>query len=325
MEQSKNKGRILSLLTYLYRYTDEENPSSTNELIKELSARGYAANRKTVKDDIDVLVSAGFDIITVKSSGNSYFLGERLFELPELKLLIDAVSSSKFISRNKSMELIEKISGLASENQSKYLVERLYTTERIKSDNGRIYYIVDCLAEAIRLGKRVQFQYWDYTVDKEKVLKHDGELYENSPYALVWNDDRYYLIGYSDKYGKVISFRVDRIVEPVIAERDSQPEPVDFKVAEYVKNTFDMFDGVEREVSLICDNELMRVVIDRFGEEIETERYSDTQFRAKVIVNASKTFYGWVFQFAGQIKIEGPESVKQEFMDIIKEFCGSVS
>lgn len=318
MDKINNKGRILFLLQYIYQNTDEEHPVTTNVLIAVLSEVGYIANRKTIKNDINVLEAAGFDIITVKSSGNLFFYGSRSFELPELKLLIDAVSSSKFIILSKSKQLIQKLSTFTSKYQAEQLTQRIYTKDRIKADNGQIYYIVDCLSDAIQRGQKVRYQYTDYTPDKEKILRNDGEFYINSPYALLWNEDFYYLIGYSEKRGKIITFRVDRILSPEILEESVVSEPEDFNVADFAKKVFEMYDGDEQEVELICDNELMKTIIDRFGEEVSTERVSEKQFRATVRVSTSRTFYGWVFQFAGQMRITAPDVVKQEYVNMAR-------
>lgn len=316
--KNNKKGRLIYLLKYLYENTDEQNPVSTNELIAYFADRDISVNRKTIKDDIDVLSDAGFDIVTIKSSFNSFFWGERQFQMPELKLLIDAVSSSKFITRDKSEELIKKLMGIASKKQALQLNRHLYTADRIKPDNEQIYYIVDTLTDAINNRKKVQFQYMEYTPEKKKVLRHKGELYINSPYALLWSEDHYYLLGFSEKYNKVIPFRVDRMYRPKITSLDAVPAPVNFNVSEYTHKVFEMYDGEEVSVDLECDNELMKVIIDRFGEDVDTRPCSDTTFRVRVSVLASKVFYGWIFQFCGQIKILTPLSIREEYKAMVQ-------
>ena len=171
MPDIPNKGRILCLLQYLYLKTDEEHAATTQDLIDALAETGFKANRKTVKDDIDVMNNMGYDIVINVSSGNSFFLGDRTFELPELKLLIDAVSSSRFISAEKSQQLIDKITTLASVNQRDQLIQRIYTKDRIKPTGSKIYYVVDQLSVAIQEGKQIQFKYIEYNADKQKVVK----------------------------------------------------------------------------------------------------------------------------------------------------------
>lgn len=315
-EETSKKGRLIALLKYLCTYTDEIHPATTQELIDAMEKMGYSANRKTIKDDINTLTKFDIDVITNVSRGNSFFIGERRFEMPELKLLVDAVSSSRFISAGKSENLIEKLTSLASIYQKEQIIPRIFTAERIKTDNQQLYYIVDKLIEAIQLSKKVRFQYQEYDAEKQKILRNNGEIYTNSPYGCLWNDDNYYLIGYSDKWQKVVTFRIDRIIDLELLDESAVSKPEEFNIAEYVKTTIEMYDGKEQEVELVCDNDLMKLVIDKFGVGVKTERISVTQFKATVTVSTSKTFYAWAFRFAGQMRIVSPESVKQEYLEM---------
>jgi predicted DNA-binding transcriptional regulator YafY len=317
-EKSK-KGRLLALQQYLYHYTDENHPVSTQALIEAMEEMGYSANRKTIKDDIVTLTKFNNDVITNVSRRNSFFMGSRHFEIPELKLLVDAVSSSRFISAGKSENLIEKLTSLASVYQKEQITPRLFTADRIKTDNPQLYYVVDKLIEAVLSGKKVRFQYQEYDAEKQKVLRNNGEIYINSPYGCLWNDDNYYLIGYSDKWQKVVTFRIDRIIDLELLNEAAVSEPEGFSIADYVKLTIEMYDGEEQEVELVCENELMKQVIDKFGSGIKTERISKTQFKAKVNVAVSNTFYAWAFHFAGQMRITDPECVKQEYIEMARK------
>lgn len=313
------KGRLLALRDYLYKYTDEFHPASTQELIDEMTRLGYPGNRKTIKDDIDVLNKFGMDIITNISRGNSFYMASREFEIPELKLLVDAVSSSRFISAAKSEQLIAKLTSMVSEYEKSQIVPRIYTDDRIKANNPQLYYVVDMLIQAVQNKKKVRFQYSEFDADKRKVLRNDGEIYINSPYGCLWSDDFYYLVGYSEKHGKIVSFRVDRIVDLEIMNEDIVPEPAGFNMADYARIVIEMFDGEPQEVELICNNELMKSVIDKFGENIKTERVSENQFKATVNVSTSKTFYAWCFRFAGQMEIANPPKVKKEFQKMASQ------
>lgn len=308
------KGRLLALRDYLYKYTDEKHSVSTQELIDEMTRQGYPGNRKTIKDDIDILNKFGMDIITNVSRGNSFYMASREFEIPELKLLVDAVSSSRFISAAKSEQLIGKLASMVSEYEREQIVPRIYTDERIKANNPQLYYVIDMLIQAVQNKKKVRFQYGEFDADKRKVLRNDGEIYINSPYGCLWSDDYYYLVGYSEKHEKVVTFRVDRIIDLEIMNEDIVPEPSGFNMADYVRTVIEMFDGEPQKVELICDNELMKSVIDKFGESIKTERVSEEQFKAIISVSTSKTFYAWCFRFAGQLKIVSPKKVKDEYM-----------
>ena len=318
-EEKNKKGRLLALQEYFYQYTDEAHPASTAELIASMEKMGYKANRKTIKDDIDILIAFDIDIVTNVSRGNSFFMGNRQFEVPELKLLVDAVSSSRFISAGKSEKLIDKISSLGSIYQKEQIKPRIYAADRIKTDNPQLYYVIDKLIEAVQTNRQVRFQYTEYDADKSKVLRNDGEIYVNSPYGCLWNDDFYYLIGYSEKHQKVIAFRVDRIIDLEILDEPSLPKPKNFVMSDYARKIIEMFDGEEQDVELVCDNELMKSVIDKFGENINTERINDDQFKATMTVAASKTFYAWCFRFAGQMKIAGPRKVKKQYLEMAKK------
>lgn len=317
------KGRLLALREFLYKHTDESHPVSTQDLIDEMTRQGYPGNRKTIKDDIDVLNKFGMDIITNVSRGNSFYVGSREFEIPELKLLVDAVSSSRFISAAKSEQLIGKLSAMASEYEKEQIAPRIFTGDRIKANNPQLYYVVDMLIQAVQSKKKVRFQYGEYDADKHRILRNDGEIYINSPYGCLWNDDFYYLVGYSEKHEKVVTFRVDRIVDLEILTDDIVPEPSDFNMSDYAQIVIEMFDGEPQEVELLCDNELMKSVIDKFGENIKTERVSDEQFKATVNVSTSKTFYAWCFRFAGQMTILKPRQVKEAYMEMAHKVLAS--
>ena len=260
------------------------------------------------------------DIVTIHSTQSKYFVASRKFELPELKLLIDAVESSKFITKKKSETLIEKIHTMTSPGQVAKLKRNNYVVNRIKPDNEQIYYIIDAINDAINAGKQISFQYYDYTGLKKKVLKNKGEIYKLSPYKLLWNGDNYYVIGYSEKKSKVINFRVDRIAsKPEILDKDIVPMPDDFDIENYTKEVFFMFSGEKVLVDLRCDNSLMKTMVDRFGEDVTTLAYDMTSFRVQTEVSASPTFFGWVFGFNGKVQILAPESVKEQYRQMISQ------
>lgn len=323
----ETKPRILYLLRILEQYTDEEHPLTTKQLIDKLQDEyGISAHRTTLTKDIAALQEFGVDIVTVHSTQSKYFIGSRKFELPELKLLIDAVESSRFITAKKSESLIRKIHTLTSQGQVSKLRRNNYVVDRIKPDNEQIYYIVDTINDAINEGKQISFQYYDYSGLKKKVLKNKGEIYKLSPYKLIWSGDYYYVIGYSEKKGKVINFRVDRIaVAPTILSENAIPVPKDFDLENFTKEVFFMFSGDEVEVDLQCDNSLMKTMIDRFGENVKTLAYDMTSFRLITEVSVSPTFFGWVFGFDGKVKILGPKNVKEQYYKMISVAMNSLN
>jgi len=319
MISNYTKKRLLLILELLYRTTDEENPASTIDIVEYLDEKGFTIDRKTLKSDIALLLDMDYDIVTIKSSPNKYFWGDRTFEIPELKMLIDAVSSSRFITKRKSDELIKKIASLAGEAQYDNMKRHIVATSRAKSDNKKIYYIVDTITDAINQKKKIQFKYTEYNANKEKVFRHDGEVYTLSPYVLYWNEDYYYVVGYYDKRDMVAAFRVDRLHNPKVIEERAVPKPKDFNVDDYANKIFKMFDGEDVMVELECENSLMKYIVDHYGLDIETRRNTEETFIAKVPATLSPTFYSWVFQFAGQMKIISPEKAVEEFRDILKK------
>jgi len=319
MSDSIMKKRLLYLLKLLSEETDESHAVSTAGIMEYFRSVGLSADRKTLKSDIDLLIEMGYDIVVVRSSPNIYFMGDRVFQIPELKLLIDAVSSSRFITARKSDELIRKLSSLVSRQQALDLNRHVFAANRVKADNESIYYIVDAINDAINDHRKLVFQYTEYTGDKQKVLRNDGERYTLSPYALYWNDDFYYMVGYSDKHGKITAFRVDRLYKVEVTNTEAAAPPDDFDVTDYSRKIFEMFDGEEEVVELACENSLMKYVVDRFGEDVDTRKETDSTFIASVNVAVSPTFYGWVFQFRGKIRIVSPQTAIDEYKEMAKE------
>ena len=317
---NENKARLLYVLKLLEQYSDEEHPLTTMDLISMLMDKyGISTHRITLKTDIEILQSFGVDIEVINSTQNKYYIASRVFELPELKLLIDAVESSKFITEKKSEALVAKLTSFASKHQAEQLKRNLCPTDRIKPDNEMIYYIVDTINEAINSGKKISFLYFEYNVKKEKKLKNDGKPYIFSPYALIWSGDFYYVVGYSDKHNSIGGFRVDRISKsPIILEENITPKPSDFNIADYAKSVFQMYGCEECEVTLRCDNSIMKYIIERFGEDVATTAYDMKSFRAYVNVELSPTFYGWVFGFGGKIQILSPQKAMTEYRDMLK-------
>ena len=306
------------MLRLLYEQTDEEHQMTSDELVEYLKEKKVPANKKTLKSDIDLMTEAGLDIVTVSSKPNRYFWGSRHFEVPELKLLIDAVSSSRFITQKKSEQLVKKLTELASVNQKSELKRHLYATNRVKASNESIYYTVDTINQAITQKRKITFKYTEYDGEKNIVFRNDGEVYELSPYALFWNEDYYYVVGYSEKHGNVSVFRVDRLYKPEITKKDAAEKPDDFNLDDYSRQIFEMYDGEMAKVQIKCKNELMKYVIDRFGEGVKTRVLSDDEFTAEMEVALSPNFYAWVFRFGGDIKILAPEKAVDEITEMAR-------
>ena len=250
-----------------------------------------------------------------------YYLADRSFSIPELRILIDAVQSSKFITESKSRELIEKLMSLTSETSADKLRRTVHVTGKAKSDNEKGYYIVDAINEAINLGRKISFHYFDYDGKKHHVLKNDGEPYTVSPYDLIWDGDYYYLTGFCDEREEVRVFRVDRIEkQPELLDAVAVAAPKGYRVEKYTQEVFRMFATQETtEVKLLCENSMMKAIIDKFGKKVHTKAVDKDHFLATVKICASPTFYRWVFGWGGLMRVEGPEEVIAEYKNMLAE------
>ena len=312
-----SKTRLLYLIKFLYERTDEDHTVTTRDIENYFAELGAVVDRKTVSSDIAVLQGFGLDIVVSREAQNRYSVGERLFELPELKLLTDAVEASKFITARKSAELVEKLGNLTSSYHSEDLIHHLYIADRVKPENEKIYYTVDGIHTAVNQKKQISFRYFEYNAERKKIYKNDGQRYLFSPYGLMWNEDHYYAVGYSEKHEKIVTFRVDRIVELKILGEAAVPQPEDFSLPDFAREVFDMYDGTPETVTLYCKNEMMKVILDRFGESVETAPLDEQRFRARAEVSVSRTFFGWLFQFCGDIELVGPENVVEQYRNML--------
>ncbi len=314
--------RVLYMFQLLLKYTDAEHQLTTNQIRNIMEKKhGITMHRTTVPGDIEMLRAAGFDVHVRRSRQNKYYLENNQFELPELKILVDAVESSKFITEKKSRQLVEKLLKLTSDTNATKLKRNLHTSGRVRSGNEKGYYIVDAINEAINNGKRLSFYYTDYDEKKKQILRNDGEPYIVSPYTLIWNGDYYYMVGWNHEQEETRTYRVDRILkQQVILDEDAHLTPEDFDVARYTREVFRMYDNQEpEEVILLCHNEIMKGVIDKFGVEITVRKVDKEHFRTKVKVCTSPTFYSWVFQWGGRVQIEGPEDVVTEYKEMARK------
>ena len=318
--EKDNKKRLMIMKEVLEKYSDEEHPITTVQIIDILNKEyGMKIHRTTVGKDINELIEMGVDVQCQRSTQNKYFIGSRYFELPELKLLVDAIASSKFITEKKSYELISKLGGFASIYQQDEIKRNIRTETRVKPHNERSFYIVDAINSAINKNKKIKFTYYDYNINKEKVLRNDGKPYVFSPYSLVWNGDYYYVVGYSDKHEKIGSFRVDRIEStPEILFEMAVPMPESFNISDFTKAVFQMYDEERSEVELKCTADMMKVIIDRFGEEVETQKIDEDHFVVKVRVSLSPNFFGWLFGFGGKIELTFPPSAVEKYKERVE-------
>jgi predicted DNA-binding transcriptional regulator YafY len=323
---AEQKSRILYIKKYLESQTDENHPATMTDILAYLEKEGIPASRKTVKQDIDLLIESGVDVVCNGGHRYEYFIGERHLEFPELKLLVDAAQAFKFVSKRKTAVLIDKLSAFVSVHQAGELNRQLYGDKQIKTENERVYITVDLLHTAIHAGKQVSFRYYEYDHNKKKTYKHGGYTYAFSPYALLWNSEKYYAVGFSTKHGKVIAFRVDRLANPKLLDAPAVPKPEDFDISPYRNSIFQMYGGVaSQKVTLRCENALMKSIIDSFGESVETAVLDDGHFTVVVDVSLSPTFYGWVFSFTGRIRIISPQNAVAEYLTLARNIASEIS
>ena len=323
------KNRILLLKEYLEENSDEGKSLTTPQIRKYLEENGCPVTTQTLRKDIESLREHGYDIAQRDFEGmpTRYLWTDREWSEPELQILVDAVSSSQFITKKKSGELIRKLSKMAGPSFREELQPRIMISEHIKAPNEEILYIVQGIQDAIREDRKISFRYFHYDIKKKRIPKHEGSAekrYTVSPYAMVWNSDRYYLVGWSDARQKVSAYRIDRMETPKVLARKRVPEPEGFSIQDYTEKVFWMYNGPQEEVTLRCRLAILDQVIDRFGADVEIRNVQKDTFDIKVPVSISGTFYAWVFQFVGEMNIIAPEHIRDAYADYLQEAIDDV-
>ena len=320
----RKPNRTLWVFKYLWENTDDQHPATIADIIAFLETQGITVkDYRAIQADIADLTAMGIDIVEDRSRHYEYSIGTRHFEVPEVKLLVDAVQSSRFVSQKKSKALIKKLSSFVGPQDAGIIKRQLYVEQRFKATNEGIMRIVDSVQDAIAAKTKVTFQYYDYSPQKKKVARHDGAFYIVSPYSLIWNGDNYYMVGHSEEKDKVQKFRVDRIDHLSIVEEPRVKPPKDYSVGDFFSQEFSMMSGKETDVELLVENDLMNNIIDHFGERVKTEIVDEGHFKVHVTVGLSPTFYGWLFASKGKIKILNPKEAKDEFYYIIDSYSES--
>lgn len=322
-----NRERLLRISQILQERSNEKH-SITGREIADLLQKEYGtkASRNTIGGDITTLQKCGMDIAVVRGTQNHYAYVGRIFDQAELKLLIDAVKASRFITRSKSKELVQKIGRLAGPDKDQ-LARYTEVENRVKNGNKKLFLIIDAIHEAIGHHRQISFKYYRFDARKHKVFLHEGRPYLFNPFFLVWNGEYYYLLGsYGNHPDTVASFRIDRIDEvPEILETKRHPMPKGFNPEQFINGTIHMFGSAEQQaewVELLCENKTANGIIDRFGLETEMKPCDAEHFRAKVLVVPTSVFYGWVFGFGGRVKILSPEKAIREFREMVEKVGG---
>ena len=322
---AKGKLKMLILVRIFSEETDDEHGLTLQQIVERLGAYDIRADRKTLYQDFEELRRFGYDILSEQVGHSTlYHLGAREFELPELKLLVDSVQAAKFITDRKSRELIRKLEGLVSRYQAQQLQRQVLISGRVKAMNESIYYNIDKLHEAINAGNQIQFQYFQWNVNKEAVLRRDGAWYRVSPWALTWDDENYYLVAYDPADDSIRHYRVDKMLRIRITDeaRLGRERFREFNMAKYAKSLFGMFGGEESDVVIQGENGMVGVLIDRFGKDIPIVPIDDGHFEARVRVALSPQFFGWIMALGEGIRITGPEPVVKRMRDEILRLNG---
>lgn len=323
---ASSKIKTLLVFKYLNDYSDESHPLSTTDLIEMLEKDGINCERKSIYADVKTLNQLGFNIMTTLSPKRGYFMATRQFELPQVRLLVDAVSSAAFITPKKTSDLISKLEGLVSKNQAADLISQVYIDSNTKCNNEEIYYVIDKLHDAIINKYKVSFQYRRRNIDKKNKKSYVNKEFKVSPYALIWKDDHYYLVCNNEKYDNLMNLRLDRIrkispidepVRPISQVSDYENE---FDVADYTSKMFNMFSGYNASVTLICDLNLREEIMDRFGAKIPLTAVDADHFQTTIDAAVSEELVTWIMNFGNKIKVEGP----QELVDMIKNRANDI-
>lgn len=320
--ENGQKLKLLYLLKILTEETDESHPMNAAAIQDRLLSWGIRAERKTLYDDMEQLRQFGYDIIYVKSRiRGGYYLGSREFELPELKLLVDAVQASKFMTVRKSRELIGKLERFASREEARQLQRQVLVAGRIKTEQENIYYNVDAIHRALQEQVQITFLYMEWGLDGSLHPKNGGRLYRISPWALLWSDENYYMIGFDAAAGIIKHYRVDKMQRIGMCPEKRLGEEAfsNFDLASYVNRTFGMYGGQATEVSLIFVNALAGVVMDRFGKDTRMRPVDEGHFKVRVQVAVSGQFFGWLTGLGNGVRLAGPQSVADAYREHLRQ------
>jgi predicted DNA-binding transcriptional regulator YafY len=315
---TQSKLKLLKIMDLLLRESDDDHRLSVQDIIDHLSAQGIRSERKSIYTYMDLLEAHGLDIIVDREHQNYYHVGHRTFQLAELKLLVDAVMFSKFITQEKSLELVEKLKTLTSVHEATKLNRTELLTHRLKSKNNSVYLNIDAIHEAILDKRKLRFKYFDYDLNKTMVYRREGEFYTVIPVFLCWDDEKYYCVTYHEQHQDYVVYRVDKMREVHMTQQrhtvDRKPDDLD----RYLASIFNMFAGEEKVVELEFHNDLLNVVIDRFGLDVELKPRGPHHFRLSQEVLVSPTFFSWLFQFEQKAQLMGPPEVRAQYVDMVR-------
>ncbi|MDO5155330.1 MAG: WYL domain-containing protein [Eubacteriales bacterium] len=310
------QARILYVLKILWLETDEEHPLTAGQIVKKLSTYGITCERKSVYRDLEELEAFGFDILTNQRGS---FLGSRIFELPELQILMDAVQSAKFVTQDKTEQMIHKLGMLTTQEEAKGLKKQVLRRTSAKTENESIYYNVDLLLRAFQENTKISFSYYVWSVDGRLVPKKNGQKYVISPWFLQWEGQQYYLIGYDSQANQMKHFRLDKMkyIEMLHQKREGKEVYDGLNLEEYSREHFRMYQGERLVVTLQCENALAGAMLDHFGTALWMHAVDAHHFSIVVSVIVSDKFFGWIASYGGKIRIMDPISVREQFHHLL--------
>ena len=319
MTTTAQKLKLLYLAEIFERETDEKHGLTGPDLISKLAERGVDVERKTLYRDIDCLREFGYDIVKYQRSKPEWGLASRDFQDGELLLLADAVQSSKFLSKRKSEALVKSLGKLASKHLADDLRRRVHVEGRIKTQNESVFYNIDAIQRAMTAKRKISFRYFKHDEMKRRILQHDGELYLETPVQLVYMDDCYYVVVWNDKHEGFANYRVDRMLDIDVAEEEAtkNDQIATFDVGKYQQRVFNMFNGDAVAVTLRVKSSAMSSVLDRFGKDLLVTKAADGVATACVTVMEAPTFYGWLTQFGEDVMIQGPDKIRDGYLDYL--------
>ncbi len=323
---TNQKFKFTYLMKIMQAKTDDEHGLTMSQIMEELEKYGVTAERKSIYADFSYMGKFGIEIIKETVGRDTFYhVGSREFELAEIKLLIDAIQSSKFITQTKSRELIKKVKGFVSEYQAKQLQRQVYINDRVKTMNESVYYNVDDIHTAIGQNKKIRFKYYKWDINKKLVPRHNGEWFVASPWALTWDDENYYMVAFDDWDGKIKHYRVDKMMRISVEEekRNGKEAFKNFDMAAYSKATFGMYQGNKTRVKIEFANYMCGVFIDRFGKDITFHPVDDDRSALMVDVNVSPQFFGWIFSLGRDVKVTGPDEIVEEIKKYAKDFLAN--
>lgn len=326
MDDSIKKIRIMKLWELLNRETDEDNPLTTEQILSKLEDMGIPCHRKTLYEDIKILNTCGYEVLVNRSISNEYYVMDRAFDVPELKILLDAVQAARFISSKKTEEFVRKIANLAGDSKAEVLKHNIVEYNTSKCTNEQVLYNINEISQAIVNKKKVSFLYFKLTPEHKKTYQHAHRRYLVNPLATVFADDKYYLVCFDDKYGNIVHYRVDRMESVMMEDRDASETVVsqNFNATGRKQQMFGMFVGKPEEVSFEADKSIIDGLFDKFGDDLKLQE-EDGKLKFQVTAEVSPTFIAWVVGFGDKLKVTAPKRVVKKIKEHLQktlEFYG---